>query len=512
MGKIYKIHPGIGIGRLGNSPDKFFIGPESPDKPPQEIDAAGVETPLTAYKDANGRIKRQGVRFRVYEYEQDDAGNLNNPREITAQDAKIEWKVSLANTKAAAPVLDERPDENGLPVPFNTPPRNPGVAVDKLMIRPEFDPISGANQHMTAKKSGKFFDKDVFLGELRTDPAGRLIVLGGRGDSASEPPGEEIIDFANSPKWRDDSSDGTVTASITFPGQPSREADFASWVVFGPPDFAPHIKGIITLYDRGFQAAVTRKWISPPAVPSYNRDILPILQRTSNLRWVNRFNLWNRVPRDWAKLGDFSTPETAEENAELRAQIFEFLINIEDSNVLDNFRFTDVQTRFLEQWRDGDFIEDFNPNPTPVTDVTPENLDRAALDNTVGGGFYPGIEAGIKLTYAEVYEEPFRLTRKPYKHLTFQEQLRPGSVTERMAVPWQADFSACKGDWWPAQRPDTILTNINQGLPPAGVWARGAGTFEDMVENFARLGFVVKAEKNGQVIYLETERDPDFSG
>lgn len=511
MSKIYKIHPGIGIGRIGNSPDKFFIGPESPDKPPQEING-GTETALKTYKDANGRIKRQAVRFRIYEYEKDAAGNLSGAREITTQDAKIEWQVELANTKAAAPKLQSRPDINGLPVPPNAPLRNPGVPVDKLMIRPVFDTISGKDQHLTAATKGLFMDTEVFLGELRTDADGRLIVLGGRGDSASVPAGLAITNFANNVGWHDDTSDGTVTAKITFPGQPPKEVDSPSWVIFGPPDFAPDVKGVITLYDRAFQGAVSRGFLAAPAIPSFNRDILPILRRASDLRWVNRFGLWSTIPRDWAKLGDHSTPATADQNAELRGEIFDFLASIETENVLDSFRFTSVQTKFLEHWRDGNFSEDFDPNPAPVTDITPENLDRAALENTVGGGFFPGIEAGVKMTYAEIYEEPFRLTGKQYTHLGFTEKLRPGSMTERMACPWQADFRDCQGNWWPAQRPDQVFTNAAQAAPNTA-WDRGINTFKNMVDNFSRLGFVVpRTQPEGDTKFLETERDPAFPG
>ena len=33
MATVYKIHPAIGIARVGNSPTAFFIGPETPDSP-----------------------------------------------------------------------------------------------------------------------------------------------------------------------------------------------------------------------------------------------------------------------------------------------------------------------------------------------------------------------------------------------------------------------------------------------------------------------------------------------
>ena len=37
MAKTYKIHPSIGIARVGNSLTQFFIGPEIPGVPPMEI-------------------------------------------------------------------------------------------------------------------------------------------------------------------------------------------------------------------------------------------------------------------------------------------------------------------------------------------------------------------------------------------------------------------------------------------------------------------------------------------
>lgn len=66
---------------------------------------------------------------------------------------------------------------------------------------------------------------DVYLGELRTDDAGRLLFLGGRGVSAS-PTGSPIFNetdpngFINPDGWYDDTSDGPVTAAVTIEGRP----------------------------------------------------------------------------------------------------------------------------------------------------------------------------------------------------------------------------------------------------------------------------------------------------
>src|SRR5207237_3248636 len=81
--KTIKIHPGIGVARVGNSPDEFFVGPEIPgDRTPPE----------GGYKDAQGRIKRQAARFRLFGY--DGRGQL--VKEITDDDATIGWTVHLA--------------------------------------------------------------------------------------------------------------------------------------------------------------------------------------------------------------------------------------------------------------------------------------------------------------------------------------------------------------------------------------------------------------------------------
>ena len=83
-----RIHPSIGIARVGNSDSDFFIGPE------RRWDRSA---PQGGYKDAQCRIKRQAARFRVFGY---DAGV---PVELTAANATIEWTVHLVNRKAVAP-------------------------------------------------------------------------------------------------------------------------------------------------------------------------------------------------------------------------------------------------------------------------------------------------------------------------------------------------------------------------------------------------------------------------
>jgi hypothetical protein len=51
------IHPSIGVARVGDSQEAFFIGPEVVDPLPQ---------PPGFYRDESGALKRQAARFRIY--------------------------------------------------------------------------------------------------------------------------------------------------------------------------------------------------------------------------------------------------------------------------------------------------------------------------------------------------------------------------------------------------------------------------------------------------------------
>src|SRR5258707_5868713 len=75
----YKIHPGIGIARLGNSDTEFYLVPETPAGLPMGCDSNGNQgfgpdgiTPVlvTTFRGAQGRIKRQAARFQVFVHDE----------------------------------------------------------------------------------------------------------------------------------------------------------------------------------------------------------------------------------------------------------------------------------------------------------------------------------------------------------------------------------------------------------------------------------------------------------
>ena len=129
MQPVYKIHPSIGIARLGNS-DEFYLAPEATGglpivcKPDGTVD--GPEQPVTQFKDGKGRIKRQAARFRVFVYDDQNP----NGRELQINDtvtvlkpnsgevfagtvADIQWTVYLANKKASWYAFEQTDGEHG---------------------------------------------------------------------------------------------------------------------------------------------------------------------------------------------------------------------------------------------------------------------------------------------------------------------------------------------------------------------------------------------------------------
>src|SRR5947208_2946631 len=75
---LFKIHPAIGVARVGNSPTEFFIGPELPGKGATGADG-GLGSAVPLYKDGAGMIKRQAARFRIWMYKWNDAKKMFIP-------------------------------------------------------------------------------------------------------------------------------------------------------------------------------------------------------------------------------------------------------------------------------------------------------------------------------------------------------------------------------------------------------------------------------------------------
>ena len=507
MPVTYRIHPAIGIARVGDSPDDYFIGPEAPGVAPSLTKRGDASTDPGRYKDAQRRIKRQGARFRIYAYTTDADGAVTDVREVTAADAQIDWEVHLANRKPASIGMDGKR-------------RNDGIAEPDLIVDPGPQRTTGANQAMTPIAGTFMKNVTVKLGDLLTDDAGRLIVLGGHGSSQSVP-GATLEDLADNNGWCDDVADGPVRATVRVAGGAGVAADPA-WVIVAPPDFAPPIENVVTLYDAVYNVMARfdqRLAVTDTAKVSFTKDIYPILRRVSHMHWVSKVAGRRHAPGSrmhfLSRIDELSSSAPA--SADARQEIFGALRSPSGGGgtmpklpplavrKARGASLTETQYARMDRWARGAFDADWpgaEPAATAFEHVPaaerPAALDRAALESCVGGPFYPGIEASLVMLDEATYDRarPFRIN----------DALAAGSVTARMAVPWQADFKDCTmeqgADWWPGQRPNDVRRGDEREAP----WAPPEWDYIDMVRQWSQLGFIVARTVAGTTEYVEDER------
>ncbi|ODT50693.1 MAG: hypothetical protein BGO80_06780 [Devosia sp. 63-57] len=444
------IYPALGISRVGGS-QKWFYAPELPGVP---------ANPEGGFKDGSSLIKKQVQRFRVFAF--DAEGRVI--KELTAADAKIEWRVHVANTKAAwygfVNAHDNGANAPGMP----TRMRNQYFASNEqrekmLVIDPGAVTISGTEVNWTGEDSayamkGRFWDSvDVGLGQVRTDADGRLLVVPADGISRS-PRGTAITNFADNDGWHDDWCDGPVDAKVTLPDGQVLDADGA-WIACVGPDFAPEIPSISTLYDVIENMNWEQKWVEPPATPlSFRQHIYPTFRRLALMEWVSAAS---NLRQGWLDVGDFSSEaylaqlaDPSEANKAFRQKVFSafrdpynmgpnaykeehFKIPLMPGDGVDHngsplqwFQFPKLQYERLRLWAEGAFDNDFaDVALDQVTDLDqlpveqrPHALTEAALEPCSGGAFHPGVELSYYLRLPALYAraadpeaEAFRIAR-----------------------------------------------------------------------------------------------------
>ena len=305
---VYRIHPAIGVARLGNLDPNvgFVVGPEIPSAGPTD----GLTGNPVANHKVNGQVKPQAARFRIWEYALDSSGRLAPKGEVTVQAPTagkpfvkaITWTVHLANRKSSF-FAEDGPHGETLPAGEL---RNPAVT-DRASLESDFGPrtISGksaAPVAFTPGNGGAYPVRSVkradgstvidYLGQLRTDASGRLLVLGGKGTSASSlTPAQPLTHWANNNYWFDDISDGPVTAVVTLDDgygkltQVPMDAAGNAWVLSTPPNFNPGIFATVSLYDLLFDMGV--RSLPVPTNNALYYGTGPLARLTDlNTRWV----------------------------------------------------------------------------------------------------------------------------------------------------------------------------------------------------------------------------------
>lgn len=506
-----KIHPSIGIARVGNSrqPDGFYLGPQVVDPAPH---------PAQHYRDSSGALKREMAQFRIFGY--DAAGRV--VREL-CMDAgtEISWSVELANHKAAWYNFELALD---IPESATAPASTRRNASVKDRSSLAITPGPRSVKHPDAQgvhyqfNGGTCFGIPVPLGELRTDEHGRLLVFGGHGKSASWN-GQPPITFANNDGWYDDTSDGPVTASLRLHG---RQIDVApAWVVVAPPNYGPQQKSVRTMYALMTDVAIQAGQLPAPTCPSFQRDLLPIFKAMCDLQWMNAgfaagfgYGMAQHFlhPAYLAKLS-----EPGNTYAELRRTVANAFRNPSHLDASQTpwpwiygdamdipmppipramTALTPTQLSLLQYWADGQFLADYDPQASAPQLIEllslaeqPAMLDRAALEYCLADAFHPGCEMTWPVRHATMYQEPYRwrhrakndpepdygTTLTPAEANSYNGPLygqSPGSITRWMAIPWQTDTASCRSGYdpsydpylptfWPARVPNQVLTEAN---------------------------------------------------
>jgi hypothetical protein len=484
------VYPPVGIARLGNArgADDYTLASEV---------VGGMPDPRGGFQTPAGEIKRQAVRFRVY-------ARLKSGETIElvhGADVTIEWRVEVANLKAGWYQFNQAMD---LPAQFVRPAARRNADHGRrreLDIRPATRRISGPNLSGPEHRldDGQFLDRFVPLGELRTDDAGRLLFLGGHGQSAPFYTGMRPATFANNDRWHDDICDGPVRARVNVGGSVF-EAD-PGYVVVAPPNYAPGLSGLVTMDDTVRETFMAAGWLPRPAATTFSRDVWPIFDRLTGLQWINHgFLVAHGVgsPLDARCASVISRlADGGDENRPWRQQVFALFRPVAPGPASqrqipyiygdlfgeandDNLTFLSVTLTMyahLERWAAGAFTADWQgPPPRPEfaalgADAQVAHLMRAGLSECLGGPFHPGIEVSWPMRRGELWtlhHAPqgrdrllYRLNLVPEGEAVRQDfgpQLTretclgpggpiaaagPGALTRWLGVPWQTDEASC---------------------------------------------------------------------
>lgn len=522
----YKIHPAIGVARLGNSRTAFYLEPDGIGKRPIEVNPdntpamdGGVFKRVNVFKE-NGEIKRQAAWFRLFKHENGDPKG----EEVTLDAADIRnitWTVHIANKKAVwynfselegNPLLGPDNSYEARGVGLRNSDKTGEAERKKLIIDPGPRTVVGGNQKAEFSRGTappgypahfpdphvKYGDAINTLGEVRTDPHGRLLVLGGYGHSGGE---VDISSFAGADTWHDDIADGLVKCSIEFTDGSRR--DLTAWVIVGSPKYAPELVNTSTLADVMLDVAIREFNLKPEICENgvfndnyrvnYDRDIAPIINAPAHYRWVaNVPSMMSFSPPD------FNPRDNGEENRDKRQAYYSLFRNpgndgyygngdtlklfaengianvvngtglplmpLNSGNnsvtneILQKFlTLTETQFFFLKQWADGKF--DTTSLDGAEASYGLNGLDMGSVGNCVGLPNCPGIEVTWNCWNKPIYRAPFEikpahdadenyyfvngLSTTADECLPGSDGCEPGDLTKRMAIPWQADFFQC---------------------------------------------------------------------
>ena len=493
-----RIHPAIGVARVGNSAESFYFGPEVPGALPKAPTASRMQP-------ARSRDRRRAFASTATTVD----GRV--VRELTEADANITWTVSVANTKAAWYQFGVALD---LPIATAIPRRNESVQGDEragLVIAPGPKSIGGTARAPVPLDGGTFLGAPVGLGELMVDGAGRLVVVPafGVGVRARLGAAHHVLRqrrLGRRPLRRSGARHGALG---------DRDLDASpAWVVVTPPNYGPGVAaGLVSAYDSARTAwdVDTEAGRASGSAPTSCPCSRVSSTCSGSTRGFLRSNGWNTD-------GDFLAPKTlavlASPKRSARSARQAVFAQLRDPS------YATAQPDAVPQvYGDGTTLparprtsgsrsrrsstapSSGGRRATSSTIVTrcrrphrlddlpvrqrPAALDRAALEQCLGGAYHPGIELPWTLRVASMWDEPGRLrvrsdTVDPTDYgdvLTPAAALAaggpldgssPGALTRWLGTPWQTDAASCRSGYepsispvlptfWPARIPNHVL-------------------------------------------------------
>ncbi|ARV14112.1 LodA/GoxA family CTQ-dependent oxidase [Polaribacter sp. SA4-12] len=223
---IFRIHPSIGIARVGNS-NEYYLGPETmagmdglttsepmgglPIKEGQESQTITSDD----LRDAEGRLKRQAARFKIYGY-----SNLEIQQYPTQAGSEIKvgssikingttkvvktilWQVHLANKKANSWVEPEQ----GISA-YNNLGQTPFIRNPNF---PNSTPMAGVNEEeKTCTNSHEILTEKVRRETLVLDAGPHVVSKGG----------QETVSFNSTGQNKIISNTGLATEAVKYPKQ-----------------------------------------------------------------------------------------------------------------------------------------------------------------------------------------------------------------------------------------------------------------------------------------------------
>lgn len=340
---VFRVHPSVNFARFGTS-DEFILSPETSAGLPQKgssvtgglpIQRGTENTPITSkdLRDADGNLKKQAARFRIYAYTSDETTmfpcgggtevtlgtRLADGRTVT----DLVWSGHLANKKAAAYNVVNNKGIKAYADGQVPQMRNPEVhgsidsdyRLNRLMIdagpraisakRKQTAQFNRCSTATTIATSGQIeplpnypirfpidTNDELFepsgpldtLGEILTDDKGRLLVLASSGNAVGQydeygVPIQMTGDL-NNVGWFDSAADGPVNVTILL-DDGSTEVAFGAWVVCGDPAYAPQIRNVVSVWDDVYNMFVRDLDLQPELYrrgaddPTYNPDYQP---------------------------------------------------------------------------------------------------------------------------------------------------------------------------------------------------------------------------------------------